>query len=304
MIRIPRGYRRKAVRQFGEAGAAWLESLPALLTECESRWELTNCVPAGVMSINLVYYARSAQHGDVVLKANGPHGERLTEIYALERFGGDHACRVIESDPERAVMLLERITPGTELRVLGDPVRQLEIGIRTMIRLPVPVTEAHPFPKYRDWLDRTFARQRSEFTVTGEEEQMIGAAIDLYETIDDGERLLLHGDLHHDNILDAGGGQWKAIDPQGVVGPRVMESGRFLENHMPEGVGPAEYADAAVLAAARIGAGIGRSREEVLSALFVLHFLSMCWGKEMRYTRRVLGEITAECRELLTRLDG
>ena len=43
------------------------------------------------------------------------------------------------------------------------------------------------------------------------------------------ERCLLHGDLHHSNLLKSGT-DWVAIDPQGVNAPIEMECGAFLRN--------------------------------------------------------------------------
>jgi len=34
------------------------------------------------------------------------------------------------------------------------------------------------------------------------------------------------------NILNSGGNDWKAIDPEGVVGVRCLEVGRFVQNHL------------------------------------------------------------------------
>jgi streptomycin 6-kinase len=45
--------------------------------------------------------------------------------------------------------------------------------------------------------------------------------------------VLLHGDLHHFNIL-AAGNQWIAIDPKGVAGEPAYEVAAFLENPGPE----------------------------------------------------------------------
>ena len=42
--------------------------------------------------------------------------------------------------------------------------------------------------------------------------------------------MLLHGDLHHENILLDASGNWKAIDPQGRIGEQCLECGRFLLN--------------------------------------------------------------------------
>jgi streptomycin 6-kinase len=49
--------------------------------------------------------------------------------------------------------------------------------------------------------------------------------------------VLLHADLHHDNILSAGGddgGRWLAIDPHGLAGEPSYEVGALLRNFWPE----------------------------------------------------------------------
>jgi streptomycin 6-kinase len=42
--------------------------------------------------------------------------------------------------------------------------------------------------------------------------------------------VLLHGDLHHDNILTATRQTWLAIDPKGIVGEPAYETGPLLLN--------------------------------------------------------------------------
>jgi streptomycin 6-kinase len=42
--------------------------------------------------------------------------------------------------------------------------------------------------------------------------------------------VLLHGDLHHDNILSAERLPWLAIDPKGLVGEPAYEAGALLRN--------------------------------------------------------------------------
>jgi streptomycin 6-kinase len=61
--------------------------------------------------------------------------------------------------------------------------------------------------------------------------QTIGLANDLLANT--GESVLLHGDLHHFNILSVGDGErseWKAIDPFGVIGEKEVEVGAFMRN--------------------------------------------------------------------------
>ena len=42
--------------------------------------------------------------------------------------------------------------------------------------------------------------------------------------------VLLHGDLHHGNVLSARRRPWLAIDPKGVVGERAFDAGALLYN--------------------------------------------------------------------------
>jgi streptomycin 6-kinase len=46
--------------------------------------------------------------------------------------------------------------------------------------------------------------------------------------------VVLHGDLHHGNILAAQRAPWLAIDPKGVIGEPAYEAGALLRNPMPE----------------------------------------------------------------------
>jgi streptomycin 6-kinase len=46
--------------------------------------------------------------------------------------------------------------------------------------------------------------------------------------------VVLHGDLHHMNILAAGPGDWRAIDPKGVIGEPAYECGALLRNPIPQ----------------------------------------------------------------------
>ena len=45
--------------------------------------------------------------------------------------------------------------------------------------------------------------------------------------------MLLHGDLHHENILQTGN-EWRAIDAKGVVGDPGYETGLLCYNPMPQ----------------------------------------------------------------------
>jgi len=70
-------------------------------------------------------------------------------------------------------------------------------------------------------------------------DELLSKAESLYRDLssDRTQDKLLHGDLHHDNIL-LGQSGWKAIDPQGYAGDPVFEVGAMIYN--PLGACPVE----------------------------------------------------------------
>lgn len=42
--------------------------------------------------------------------------------------------------------------------------------------------------------------------------------------------MVLHGDIHHDNVLDGGPRGWLAIDPKGLIGERGFDYANMLCN--------------------------------------------------------------------------
>jgi streptomycin 6-kinase len=48
------------------------------------------------------------------------------------------------------------------------------------------------------------------------------------------EPMLLHDDLHRDNILAAQRESWLAIDPKGLIGEPAYETGALLRNPLPQ----------------------------------------------------------------------
>jgi streptomycin 6-kinase len=298
MVDIPAYFQRKAARQFGAAGPGWVEALPSILSGCLEQWELSECEPIDDLSINLVCFARSPVYGEVVLKIQGPHTERFTEMTALELYGGERACRCIACDRERAAMLLERILPGNNLRSVPDKDEQLAIGTAMLRALPIRLQDTHGLPHYHDWMTHAFASVRRECPPDALVEKLMDSAWELFREIDDGEQFLLHGDLHHENMLQARSGEWKAIDPQGVVGSRLLECGRFIQNHVVDDAGIDR--EEACHTISYIADAMGKPARHVAAAFFILHLLSYCWGCEMSYEPQRLARGFRECAEVLS----
>jgi len=298
-MHIPASFRKKAARQFGEVGPAWVASLPGILARCEERWHLTDLTPAANLSINLVCYAHSAVHGPVVLKIAGPHAEGLTEMIALRLYDGRHACRVLECDEADGAMVQERLVPGDDLRSLADREEQLRIGADLVAALPIAADDDHGLPHYRDWVRDAIEITHARYGPDARMVRLMDAAQATFDAIcpPGSAQALLHGDLHHENMLLGRDGEWVAIDPQGVIGPPFLESARFIQNHVIRNTAvPLDELDHTVTYVAE---RLGQPKAEIAGALFLLHVLSMLWGLQMGYAPGRIARNLDECEALL-----
>lgn len=229
----------------GDRGAEWLESLPDLIATFERRWSITVLPPFQNLSYNYLAPAFSPGDRELVLKLGVPHPELQSEIYALRRFQGRGCVQLLASDAQAGALLLDRLQPGTPLSALDDDAQATSIAADVMRRLWRPLLPDDPFPSVARWgagLSRL--RQRFDGGSGPLPEALVSQAERLFRELLDSmaEPVLLHGDLHHENILAVdnqpwrreGARVWLAIDPKGVTGEPAYEVGALLRNPWPE----------------------------------------------------------------------
>ena len=233
MTEIPDNFARTMVEVYGEEGAAWLQRLPGLLAECARRWSLTVLPPFVPLSYNYVAPVVRADGTAVVLKVGFPGRELRTEIAALQLYDGHGIAQLLDADADRGALLLERLVPGTPLARLADDAEATSIAAQVMRQLWRPVPPDHAFPTVADWA-AGLSRLRARFggTTAPLPTPLVEQAEQLFAELigSMGDPVLLHGDLHHDNILMAQRQPWLALDPKGVVGEAAYETGALLRN--------------------------------------------------------------------------
>jgi streptomycin 6-kinase len=161
-----------------------------------------------------------------------------------------------------------------------------------------PGDVAADFPRVEDWA-RGFARHRASDSAAIPV-ALLDDAQRVYEALatSQGARRLLHGDLHHDNVLwdDARG--WVAIDPKGIVGEPAFEGGALVRN---PGGDTSLFATSAIvdrrvrLFAERVGA----EPERVTGWAFALAVLSAVWSCEDGDTPAAALRVAGATRPLL-----
>ncbi len=201
------------------AGRRWLADLPDQLEQCCERWGLHLGAPYDGSYVSYVLPAVDRSGEELVLKIRFPDRESRHESVALRTWDGNGAVRLIAE--HKTAMLLERCTPGRHLSTAG-PDEGLRVLIGLLPRLWVP-----PDPTIGTLSDEVAlwtANLPGEYERAGEPFEM-SLLDDVMTTLAElastqGEAILLHQDLHGDNVLSATREPWLVIDPKPVIGER------------------------------------------------------------------------------------
>ena len=176
------------------------------------------------------------------MKLGVPGVDFVRELEALRAYGGRGAVMLLKADPTRGAMMLESVKPGRTLSEIRSDEEATGIATSVMRSLWCAAPEQHPFAVMSEfeggveWLRTCLANKRGPIPAT-----LVSRAEGLLRELAGSlaDPVLLHGDLHHDNILSAERVPWLAVDPKGVVGDPAYDVGPFLYNHLFETDSPA-----------------------------------------------------------------
>ena len=230
---LPKEFVENAVALCDEKGELWLDDLPNLIAALESIWSIESGNHFRNLSFNYVANASLANGKTAVLKIGLPLND--VEIYGeaayLKNLDGKGAVKLLEFDRQRQAVLLERVVPGANLKSVCKR-RESEavtIAIRVLKRVLQPVPDiSTDFIQLDDWFDGLTRAKDTNFP-----QDYAGRALEYYKELSKDEKniFLLHGDLHHDNILSATREPFLVIDPKGIIGHVGYDMGVFLNNH-------------------------------------------------------------------------
>lgn len=275
------------------------------------RWNLTEIKTIYEHETKAVYSAVSEEFGPVILKVNRDTRQLGEEYEMLHKLNGNGCCKIYAFDEENGVLLEERFVPGTVLREEEFLAKRVQVfkNIFSQIHQTADEhaevqkykeqkrnAEKHNPPQYLDWLEDVYrfcvervgcaecvdrAEHAVEHDVDESLMEMAKLARDACEEMfaKYPERILLHGDLHHDNILKKADGTYGMIDPKGVIGPEILDIPRYIMNEIdtPHRESDEEHMKECVHMISRM---FGYPLEDVVKVYFMEVILGNLWSLE------------------------
>lgn len=222
----------KHAKAYGKKGEDWIKNIPDNISKYENKWSIKVSSPFK-LTYNYVAPAVREDGTDVVLKMGFPEEREFqTEIDALEAFGGRGIENIFEADRENGVILIERLVPGVPVSELNDDDATIKIAL-VIKKLHITPPVNHNFITVSEWTQDLFnIRERFQGDTGPLPEYLIDKAQYLFTELINSQStpVLLHGDLHHDNVLSSERDNWLAIDPKGVVAEPCYETAAMLRN--------------------------------------------------------------------------
>jgi len=230
-VRLPDGILGMARR--GPEWAAWVESLPSVVTELLEEWQLRTDGWMMHGFVALVVPVRTTSDRAAVVKISFPDEESEHEHLALQHWAGRGAVRLLRADPHRRAMLLERLHPERLTELWDLEACEVVAGLYAQLHVPA-IPQLRPLTTYVDrWADELAELPRSAPLPRRLVEQAVSLSRD-FVSDPASTGTLIHADLHYENVMAGDRQDWLAIDPKPMSGDPHYELAPMLWNRFDE----------------------------------------------------------------------
>lgn len=280
---VPKALQRTIINVHGKIGKLWLDRFPDTLKSLATKLNFKIEKECAHLSFNFTALVILEDGSKAVLKYTVPNKEFTTEVGALQNYAGNGAVRLLAADAKAGWLLEECCIPGNNLLSLNDDEKAATIALNLMLQLWRPPSSQVKFPAVADWLcglnrlqkysninSRAFPKKLVDFSLVISKELLASS----------GEQVLLHGDLHHFNILSSARNPWLAIDPKGIIGEREYEIATFMRNPSPYLLTTMDTKKVISRRLDQIVEHTGFERERILSWSIVTAVLASWWCVE------------------------
>ena len=237
MLEVPGVVREKAL---AVGAAAWLETLPELVRELEAEWQIAVGKAFPDSTEAFVAEATGVDGTRAVLKLIVPRyaGAAAHEAAVLRLAAGEGCPRLLREDVARGAVLLERL--GRSLYELQLPVQDrhaILVSAAGRIWRPAPDSGLPTGAAKARWLAEFIVSIWEELRHPCSEravEHALACAERRGAEHRDETAMLVHGDVHQWNALEAGDG-FKLVDPDGLLAEPEYDLGIVMREDPLDG---------------------------------------------------------------------
>jgi len=275
-------FKQNIINIYGQPGEQWLNKIPTLIASIKKHYHLSHIQVLSNLSYHYVLSAFQNQQA-VILKLGLDITDLQREAAALKAFPSTITAKLLLEDD--GVLLQSRALPGTSLHSFFPEKEEEAIQItaqiiKTLQDNPLDHRSSYPyvFGHIKDWLSILNQDWAIPVSYLQKARQLRDQLLNTST-----EAILLHGDLHHDNILK-NGDDWIIIDPKGVMGDPVYEVAAFIRNPLPalfcKGLVDKTLLDIIDYRIIRFADILGYSPRRILDWCFVQAVLAWVWTLE------------------------
>jgi streptomycin 6-kinase len=220
-------FKANIINIYGEIGRTWLIDLPKIISKVANENDLSDLKPLDNLTYNYVLAGLRGKQ-PIILKLSPDIKKLNHESSSLKAFANFGAVKIFSR--QNGVLILERAISGISLKSYF-PTKESEAieitcnVIKKLHQAPIPKKKV---PHVKDWL-AALDREQNIPSVYLKKARKLKDEL-LQTSI---KQVLLHGDLHHDNIVQNDNG-WLIIDPKGVIGEQAYEVCAFIRNPLQE----------------------------------------------------------------------
>lgn len=197
----------------------------ASIRRCCIQW---NLVPDGAaFATNSSILAPVRRDGEPAMLKVATVAEEVVGNAVMAWWNGRGAAAVLEYDDTALVLARSVGTRSLETMAEGDAdgeATRILCGTATRLHT-VTGTPPVSLPTLADWFAELAVHARSHGGFFARADAIASGLL-----AHQSEAVVLHGDVHHGNVLDFGPGGWLAIDPKGIIGDRAFDFVNILCN--------------------------------------------------------------------------
>ena len=228
-MKLPIDFKMKTINRYKKKGEKWISNINSIVEKYKYKFDLKQMRLVSDLTMNVAIYAKSDKYGDVVLKLNSPSKTSENEIKYMRSQFSNYLPRLFYSNLNDRVMLLERLYPGYSLSNLDNQEERIQIFCNILNSITINVDEKNSFRRYEDRINDDIKEVYQNPSLYKDIIEIFDKSIHMYDEIKSLNlpKFVLHCDLHHKNILKTSD-SFKAIDPHGIIGERVIEMAQFI----------------------------------------------------------------------------